>query len=127
MGPWGAGPHLLPGRNPALLCRSTTLRPALAISLNIFACTYCIFKSLLDMGLGCCQSTLSHNRELMLTGMTRLKSIWSYFSPSLRLERVKKLPETLLLLRQENKSKTSSCSPSFFVHYELCFSLALQK
>lgn len=96
-----------PGVQGHIVCQPGILllsapRTALAISLNILPCTSRILKYLLDVGLGCCHNTSNQIRELMWTGMARHRSLWSYSSSSLAWERVKKLPETLLLLRQEN-------------------------
>ena len=76
----------------------------LAVSLNILPYMSHILKHLLDMGLGCCHNILNQIREVMLTSVTRqrLACLGCYLSSSLECERVKKLPETLLLLRQEN-------------------------
>lgn len=97
---WGKDP----GSHGLISAQATFHFITLAVGLNILPYMSHILKYLLDMGLGCCHNILNQIREVMLTSVTRQRLACSgcYFSSSLECERVKKLPETLLLLRQEN-------------------------
>lgn len=116
----------VPGRDPAPLYPHT----ALAISHTILPSTSRVFKSLLDVGLGCCHNISNQIRELMWAGMTRHRSLWSYFSSSSEWERVKKAAwESPFAETRELKVYWFQLAPAphIFEHRELCFSLALQK